>query len=131
MLAEGISHVIENDTGFSQSGEPYLRRIGATGGSGSRTALNVGSGAMARGPGGEVCAVGRNARYSAPDFRNPDESILTCFDANGGIKWSKAIAGVDARVLTVDGLGIVTIAGATGADEQGSYARDRLKDGTQ
>lgn len=131
VLTMGIRYEIEDDTGFSLRSVPVLRQLGSAAGGGTASEMNIGMGAMARGPAGDVCSVGRNARYSAPDFVPPFESFLICFDSNGNLKWSKTIASSEATVITVDGLGIVTIAGLMGENEAAFYARYRLRDGAQ
>ena len=121
VLAMAISHEIEDNTGESRRGTPYLRRLNAATGGGTTGAMGLGEGAMARDPvGGGVCSIGRNAAYEKPTYRSPKESILTCFDAAGTVLWTKLMPNTDAQLITIDALGVITLMGGT------SRRRNRL-----
>jgi len=127
-----ISHEIEDNTGESRRGTPYLRRLNAATGGTTTSAMGLGEGTMARDPvGGGVCSIGRNAAYEKPTYRSPKESILTCFDALGAVAWTKLMPNTDAQLITIDALGVITLMGSTSDDETAFYARYRVSDGTE
>jgi hypothetical protein len=131
VLAMAISDEIENDTGESRRGAPYLRRLKAATGGGTVSAMSLGEGAMARDPvGGSVCSIGRNAAYEKPDYKLRKESILTCFDAAGAVACTKIMPGVFAQLITIDALGVITVMGSITDDETALYARYRVSDGS-